>query len=279
MIPYELIIPSAARPHLLQRTLGTLLANVDQFPAYIRIHNDERFPGRREAIDDVVRSIVPRDIPVSVEHDDPPIRHGPALGRLLGSVRTEYVLYSQDDHRVIRQLPIRAALMTLDEWNLNQIRFNKRDTMDKKGREGQEFHKVEKFYEIPTEPPGGHGDTVVVPLCVADHWYFQTGVWRVAAIRPVVDWWIAEGPGAFSEHCEVKINDVFNGKFRHLKTFPAPVPVCSPEQWNDPEVRNAVHKTFIWGRVGEPRFVDHIGTDPADWALERANRDPGAPQV
>ena len=85
--------------------------------------------------------------------------------------------------------------------------------------------------------------------------------------------------GLVVHNCEVKINDVFNGKFRHLKTFPASVPVSSPEEWNDPEVRNAVHKTFIWGRVGEPRFVEHIGTEPEDWALERANRDPLKRQV
>lgn len=281
MIPYDLIIPSASRPHLLQQVLGTLIARVDQLPRHVWIHNDECFPGQREAVDAVVQGMLPDTLPYTVVHDNPPIKHGPTLKWLLDHAETEYVLYSQDDHRVVRPLPIRNALALLARHHLNQIRFNKRDTMDKKGREGQEFFKVESRYflhtslQSPDTVPRELWDEEPVTLCAADHWYFQTGVWRVAAIKPVVDWWSRpEAPGAFTEHCEVKINDVFNGKFRQHVQFPAPVPCCTPEEWNVPLVRATVHKTFIWGPVGEPAFVAHVGGDPKDWALERANRDP-----
>lgn len=300
MIPYEVVIPSAARPHLLEQVLGTLLARVDQLPIIVRIHNDARWPGRREAIEHA-RRMVPDSVPVVIEHDDPPIKHGPALQRLLSQVQTEYVLYSQDDHRVVRPLPIAPALRLLRDHELNQIRFNKRDTMDKKGPEGREFHKIAFWFACPDLPaawqyplpkPGGMPvldlatgqptapiPGTAVPLCAADHWYFQTGLWRVAAIKPVVDWWADPAGGgrlgAFAEHTEVKINDVFNGKYQAQVHFPQPpVPCCEPAQWNDPLVRAAVHRTFIWGPIGEPAFVQHIGHQPADWALERANRDP-----
>jgi hypothetical protein len=106
-------------------------------------------------------------------------------------------------------------------------------------------------------------------------------VWRVAAIQPVVDWWATAGGahGAFDEHCEVKINQVFNGEWRGKHPeFPDSVPCLRPEDgaWNDPAVRARVHRTFIWGKVGEPAFVQHIGHLPEDWALERSNRDPQA---
>lgn len=277
MIPYTLIIPSASRPHLLQDVLGSLMARVDQWPEKIVIHNDEVFPGKAERIQTVAREFVPDELKarVIVGNDNPPIKHGPSLKWLIDHVETEYVLYSQDDHRVIRPLPIRKALGVMAMHHLNQIRFNKRDTMDKKGREGEEFYKVEYHFGVALDSELG---TYEVTLCAADHWYFQCGLWYVPAIRPVINWWSRpDAPGAFTEHCEYKINDVFNGKFGQF--LPNVVPYCEPEQWNIPDIRAKVHRTFIWGKIGEPRFVEHIGHLPEDWALERANRDPQQRQV
>jgi hypothetical protein len=272
MIPYTLIVASASRPHLLKVTLATLFACIDQDPVQVLIHDDAAFPDKQEAIAEAVAFAVPKEIPVVIGYDNPPIQHGPALKWLLDRVETDYVLYSQDDHRVLRPLPIRQALAILDTHRLNQIRFNKRDTLDKKGREGEEFFKVEYHYGVTRHPELG---TFEVTLCAADHWYFQTGLWRVAPIQPVVNWWMSPDGlrvGAFTEHCEYKINDVFNGKYGNF--LPAIVPYCEPAQWNIPLIRATVHKTYIWGRVGEPAYVGHIGGDPQDWAYTRANRDP-----
>jgi hypothetical protein len=270
VIPYEVIIPSASRPHLLARVLQSFFVHVDQPPVRVLLHDDACFPGKAAAVGDALHDHVPLAIDVAWAHDDPPIKHGFALHWLLSRVTTPYVLYMQDDHEVVRDLPVRWALNVLDTHRLNQIRFNKRDTLDKKGRDGEEFFKVEQAF----------GDAT---LCAADHWYFQCGVWRVSAIKPIVDWWATEGAahGAFGEHCEVKINQVMNGQWNHITPKLGPdVPwIDLPELWNKPEIRARVHKTFIWGRIGEPRFVEHIGHLPEDWALERANRDPQTRQV
>ena len=301
MIPYTLIIPSASRPHLLDTVLKTFFEHADQLPVQLILHDDAVFPRKQDLIREVIEARTPKSVPFTYGNDDPPIKHGPTIHWLLKQVTTKYVLYTQDDHQIVRDLPISRALALLDRYQLNQIRFNKRDTLDKKGREGEEFYKVESAFsddpaaserlwktqrssELPDWHCGeagcdGHGHRVT--LCAADHWYFQTGVWRVAAIKPVVDWWATEGGtyGAFAEHCEVKINQVMNGQWQKLISFPPPVPCCDPAQWNDPSIRATVHKTFIWGKIGEPRFVDHIGFKPEDWALERANRDPQSKQV
>ena len=309
MIHYELIIPSASRPHLLDEVLRTLFIHLDQLPARVILHDDARFPGKQAEVADILRERVPKRIPTIFLADDPPISHGPAVQRMLGLVSTEYVLYSQDDHNVVRDLSVGPALRLLDRHRLNQIRFNKRDTMDKKGREGAEFFKVEKLFNgafdhfdgrrVPIEPEtiialsndGQPAKRVRTPsvdlcdlettLCVADHWYFQTGVWRVAAIKPVLDWWVSRPDiGAFSEHMEVKVNQTFNGEWaKHHGALGPEVPILKPEDgaWNDPEVRARVHKTFIWGRIGEPKFVEHSGVDPKDWALIRGNRDQPGP--
>jgi hypothetical protein len=269
MIPYELIIPSASRPHLLLRVLRSLAAYLDHPPVRVLVHDDAVFPDKQQHVEDVVRDTVEHhfgDVPVWFQADNPPLFHGPSLQRLLAAVETPYVLYSQDDHQAVRPIPVRAALAVLHAHGLNQIRFNKRDTLDKKGREGAEFFKKEFSF----------GPLTI--CCAADHWYFQTGIWRVAAIKPVVDWWA--GPlgaqhGHFSEHMEVKVNQVFNGQWRSKHPpFPSEVPeLDDPTRWAEPAIRATVHKTFIWGPVGEPAYVQHLGTDPKDWALIRGNRD------
>lgn len=271
MIPYTLIIPSASRPHLLEKVLTSFFRHADQRPVKLLLHDDAVFPNKRGLVEAALLFAVPAEVPVVWQYDSPPIKHGPALHWLLDRVDTEYCLYTQDDHEIVRDLPIAEALGLLDRYGLNQIRFNKRDTLDKKGREGEEFFKVEHYFDG-------------WPLCGADHWYFQCGVWRVAAIKPVVDWWMSpEGSaqGAFGEWCEVKINQVMNGQWNHVipKLGPHVPWIDLPEVWNQPEIRARIHKTFIWGKIGEPRFVEHIGHLPEDWALERANRDPQQRQV
>ena len=289
MIPYDLIIPSASRPHLLDEVLRTLFLHLDQPPARVLIHDDAVFPDQQGVIGEVIAERVPKGIPAITLYDRPPITHGPALKKLLDRVTTEYVLYSQDDHKAVRDLPVGPALNLLDVHGLNQIRFNKRTTMDKKGREGEEFYKVERQFFCKDLPEKWQLDAAHsfskdvtsdifrwVRCCIADHWYFQTGVWRVAAIKPVVDWWMANPEiGAFTEHMEVKINQVFNGEWRLLHPKWPGVPVLDPQDgaWNDPAVRARIHKTFIWGKIGEPAFVTHTGGERKDWASPRANRD------
>ena len=252
-LPYDLIIPSARRPHLLGPTIRTLLAHVDRQPERILIHDDICWEGRDRAMQDVLQSI-PAEKLVYGEHA-PPIRHGPALGWLLDRVQTEYVLYSHDDFETIRPLPISTALDVMHTYHLHHIRFNKRATMDYKG----EFRKIEKRF-------GEH------TLTVADHWYFQTSLWRVDQIRPVVRWWMTDGAGcgAFAEHAEVKINQVFNGQWFPLFTPPPTMEFAGePTRWNDPEYRARFQKTFIWGKVGNGAYIKHLGHAAHDWALPR----------
>ena len=221
-------------------------------PTRVLIHNDEVFPGREREMIDLIEYFG-GFVTLQYVSCRPPRRLGPALKWLLDRVTTEYVLYTQDDHEVVRPLPITRALGVMDKFGLNQIRFNKRTTMDKKG----DFVKVEYTFNDGALP--------VATLCVADHWYFQTGVWRVAPIRSVVDWWSDVGPGRFDEHSEAKINDAFNGGMRKYG-YPG---LIASDVWNNPKVRAETVKTFIWGPIGEPPFIKHIGTEEKDWALTR----------
>jgi len=180
-----------------------------------------------------------------------PKGHGPALHWLLTHVQGPYCLYTQDDHETVRNIPAISALQTMARYHLNQIRFNKRATVEFKETHKGRWYKKEVRCEDK-------------PLCVSDHWYFQTSLWRVSAIKPVVDAYQAhwhEGKW-FNEHSESKINAALDGYRPDLYTPDPPI-------WgdpSDPNVREVCQRTFIWGPIGNDRYIKHIGDDPKDWA-------------
>ena len=251
-IDYELIVPSASRPHLLEPALGSLFAQVDQLPVRVIVHDDAAFPGRRAAVEAVLARVVPPGIPLVYQHDDPPWSHGPALHWLLAQAQTEFLLYTQDDLRVVRPLPIQQTLWLMRKYQLHHVRFNKRPTMEWK----------RDWQKLPVEFDG-------VTFCISDHWYFQTSLWRKDMIRPVVAWlWAMLGP-RFADQAEAKINHVLDGREPHFghPFFPLPPKKCDPMH---PRIRHEFQRTYIWGPVGEDRFVENLGFQPEDWALTRA---------
>lgn len=254
MIPYSIIIPSASRPHLLQPTVDSLLKHIDQLPKDFIVHDDAAFDVSYDTMERIVASTWSLDYVSLFWHRKPPIGHGPALHWLLNTVQTEYVLYSQDDHVVERMLPIQETLRVMEEYNLHQVRFNKRQTMDKKETTTGTFYKKEIDF-------GG------TTLCVSDHWYFQTSLWRVSFIKPIVDWFMAheyEGPW-FHEKCEDKINRAIDG---FIEGFPPELNNhMNFEGSHVPSIRARKARTFIYGPVNEPKFITHIGNKPEDWAL------------
>lgn len=251
MIPYELIIPSSSRPHLLGPVLESLFEHVDQSPVRMIVHDDPVFPGKQTEVVHVATTA--RDqhaVRLLLQTEaSPPVGHGPSLYHLLKEVQSKYVLYSQDDHVAVRTLPIAAALSVMENFNLNHVRFNKRATMGFKGT----WAKKEQSF----------GPDI---LTVSDHWYFQTSLWRVSVIRPIVEWWMANS-NAFAEHCEVKINRTLNGQVPEYGAA-----ACVPPTWADPmaaNVRAQYQRTFIWGPIGEDKYIQHIGDKIEDWAMFR----------
>lgn len=246
-IPYELILPSASRPHLLRPVLESLLANVDQLPQRVIVHDDSAFPGKQEEVHAVVaEASAAYGLPYHFGLDNPPIFHGPTIKWLLDRVTTEYVVYSQDDHVVVRPIPVREGLRILHEHAFHYVQWNKRTTATQ------------------TDYPSKKALTIDgLPFVINPHWRFQTSLWRVARIRPVVDY--LHGLNTLREHCESKINHCMNGGYPGFDAYPTPDPSVSMVG----DVREQFQRTLIWGRHGEPQFVKHIGDKPEDWALPR----------
>lgn len=277
-LSYDLIVASASRPHLLRPTLASLRLYSDMPPSRIILHDDAAFPGKKDEIAAVVSDVFGCSAPVTFGYDDPPIRHGPTLKWLLDRTDAEYALYTQDDHQVIRPLPIQSALTVMYEYDLNQVRFNKRDTGPWKETWKGRWYKVPvTFPDRRDDARGawvfpGHSDVPGTVLTVSDHWHFQTSLWRVSVIKPIVDWFMDDmQEGAwFSEHCEAKANNALNGNVerfpRGLVTLP-PSALTPEQRERDQEVRATYQKTFIWGGIDCKAYVRHIGNKPDDWAL------------
>ena len=299
---YEIIVTSASRPHLLQPTLETLLGHVDPYPSRILIHNDAAFGAGTTLADhrwmQTKAMLAGLDLPCELvlHHADPPRRLGMALAWLIGNVTADYVLYSQDDFVTLRGLPIRRALAVMAANDLHQIRFNKRATLGQKDTWKGVWKKQEVAFcadpiyarsfwgadRQPSLPPwhcgqagcDGHGTRQI--LTVSDHWYFQTGLWRTSVIRAALFWLTQPNRlNLFAESsAEETINSLFDGEFGPIPGLTIPHRHLADVASN----RARVQKTFIWGPIGEDRYVRHIGTDPADWAgqhrREPQERDP-----
>jgi hypothetical protein len=271
MTPYEIIVTSASRPNLLGPTLSSLMAALDQRPEAILVHDDAVFPGRRDAVKDVIQdhclSCFAVPPPVFFTYTDPPRRLGLALKLLLGQVRTEYVLYSQDDFVTVRPLPIQETLAVMDFNSLHQVRFNKRATMEQKDTWQGVWRKREaRFRE-------GDSEDSWRTLTVADHWYFQTGLWRTSVIRAALDWLTAtpgrtrllsDGSG------ELAINDVMDGVYGPVPGLRVPDP---EDDASASEIRAEIQRTFIHGPIGADRFIRHIGIDREQWAGDHERGD------
>ena len=272
---YDILVASASRPHLLYPTLRTLLSNVDIPPARIIVHDDAAFAGKYPAIlaaIEAAKSEAHCNARTLVEHNDPPILHGPALYRLLSQCESEYALYTQDDHVVVRALPISDALQVMHAHGFNHVRFNKRDTMPYKETWQGRWYKVPMQFEVIDKFDDGLGNqSRLVTLTISDHWHFQTSLWRVAHIRAVVDWFMNDfrESVSFHEHCEMKINNAMNGnvpRFPPLITMP-PSDLPQGRRERDQSTRAKYQRTFIWGGIDEKAYIKHIGGKPEDWAL------------
>lgn len=259
MTPYAVIVTSVHdRADLLDRTLRTMLAQLDQRPRRIVVHEDVRasqpfVQGRTETI---LASIEGESgIPIRFLQTRPGTGLGRAVLRVLDATDTEFVLYTQEDFDFLRPLPVGRCLDLMAANRLHHVRFNKRKTMRTKGADRpshEQFHKVEVSY-------GGQ------TLCVSDHWYFQASLWRREIAREGFAYLVGQaGPERAIDYCEMKFNRWYNavhGGDRDLR---------------DPSLRQERLRTFIWGGIGEPAFIRHTGSERRSQGWEERPRSPNS---
>jgi hypothetical protein len=245
LIPYEVLITSVHdRGDLLERTLRSMLPRLDQKPTRILINEDARadrevVEGRTEAILDGIR----RDFGVEVVllAQRPGTGLARALLRLYEHAATEFVFYTQEDFDFVRDVPVSRALEIMQRHALNHVRFNKRNTLPVKGA-----HHADKRKWWTKEEVAFDGQA----LCVSDHIYFQACLNRRALLLEGLKE-IFYGNPSGNVRIEAAVNKWFNTKYGEG---------CGSVD-GDQAVRRDVLKTFVWGPVGEERFILHTGAE------------------
>jgi hypothetical protein len=244
VIPYEVIVSSVHdRGDLLERTLWSMLGQVDQAPARVLIHEDARadrevVQGRTEAIADRVRGRF--NVPVELILTRPGTGLPRAMLRLLELASTEFVFYTQEDFDFVRPVPVARCLEIMQGHALNHVRFNKRVTLPVKGA-----HRERSAWWTKEEVAFG-GQT----FCVSDHVYFQANLTRRAVLLEGFKELFSRHPGG-AVRCEAAFNAWFNKKYGDGA---GSVDGCQAK-------RRDLLRTFVWGGVGEPRFVLHTGAE------------------
>ena len=137
MIPFDVIVSSVHdRADLLDRTLRSMLAALDQRPARLLVHEDVRpeLPfeaGRTQALCGAVEREL--GVPVVVIQTNPGGGLSLAMAQLLEAASTEFVFYTQEDFDFVREVPVGRCLEIMQRHALTHVRFNKRDTLPVKG--------------------------------------------------------------------------------------------------------------------------------------------------
>lgn len=243
MIPYDVIVPSVHdRRDLLDRTLRSMMVALDQKPARILVHEDARkdmpvVEGATEAILAKIESEF--EVPIVFKTTRPGKGHARANEWLLSTADTDLVFYTQEDFDFLRAVPIGRCLEIMTEYQMNQVRFNKRKTMAVKGAHrpiGERWTKKEVTF----------GDQV---FCISDRWYHQAAVWRRSFALRAYSAVIMTSNETIISHCEDKVDHWINQKIGGG---------CGSVDGDQPARLNKV-RTFIWGGVGEPAFVKHTG--------------------
>lgn len=239
---YDLCITAVSeRADLFAQAMKSISQNLDTPPMRIFVHEDVR-PGSKPGT--IAGWLAANVDPGIVVHrvSSPAAGLGSGMLWCFEQTSSPYVLYTQEDIGAARPFPIRRALEVMDAGNCNQIRFNQRTTLPckhgDKGRNPNAWRKVEVQIDGQT-------------LCVSDHFYTPTALWRVApalaGMRAVLKGQTISSSGQFV----ARFNDWMN------RTHGDGV-----RPWNDQMMRHERLRTYIWGPIGEPAFLTNL--DPGN---------------
>jgi len=159
------------------------------------------------------------------------------------AVTSKYTLKWEDDFKPEMEIPIDTCVKLMDKYpHINQICFNKRETMSKKGWNGKDFMKEQRYFELDGEQ---------IPLVVKEKWWFGTALWRSSFIKPIFRYW----PTNTHNH--------FNFQVLIPKTgWRGGHPIPTPQKIEE------VIGCYIYGKTGDKRMVFHAGINDSIWSGE-----------
>lgn len=249
---------SASRPWQLEKTHDALVRHL-KYSGELRFHLIESVlvPEYSELC---VKFAKDHGYSVSIIH--PAKGQGFAMDYALRNVITsEYSLKWEDDFRPIKDIPLDICVELMDaHQNVNQICFNKRETMAGKEYQGQDGSTL----VWPKEQREFLLDGVVIPLVVKEKWWFGTSLWRISFIKPLFRWWPHNTHNMMNDCVLIPL-----ARAGSVSTLPrgrdgglVPSPMDIEEKVG----------CYIWGRTGDPPMVEHTGVGDSIWAGEFQKR-------
>jgi len=243
-VTYDVVVTTVTdRNDLFVQSMESLLAHVDVPPQGIIVNEDTRDHPDTAAGRGLVeawlhaaqaagriKDFIHRQIPAG--------GMGPAVvwATEQAAIRmtSPFVLFTQEDWEFLRPTPVRACLSLMEVHGLHHVRFNKRKTMRAK--------HADTDHPWPKVQVDFGGQT----CCISDHWYTQTSLWRVSVALAALRAATVHNPTAHG----------FVPTFNHIMNMTG----YDGRDVMDPAFRHEKLKTYIWGPVGEPAFVRHLGS-------------------
>jgi hypothetical protein len=225
------------RADLFVETMASMLAHLETPPGRLIVHEDVRPGSAPGAIGSWLAACG-----ISHEHKiTAPARGlGPAMRWCFEQTTQPIVFYTQEDWRFVRPLPLARCVEIMERHGLHHVRFNKRKTLRAKHQDTPHpWHKMEVSFD------DAQGE--VQTFCVSDHWYTQASLWRVDAVRAALAATAEKDPQANA--FVAALNHWLNLKY-----------IGDPRCVQDQKTRHARMRTYIWGPVGEPAFIQHLGS-------------------
>lgn len=225
------------RADLFIETMSTMLAQLDTPPARLIVHEDVR-PGSDAG--PIAAWLHQCGIPYEHRVTAPSRGLGPAMLWCFRQARMPIVFYTQEDWRFVRPVPVQRCLEIMELHGLNHVRFNKRKTLRAKGED-----TPNPWYKVEVE----FADAAGVPqkFCISDHFYTQASLWRVAPVMGGLEACAEKAPQA----------NAFVSAFNHHMNMKH---IGIPAKVQDQQLRHRHLKTYIWGPVAEPKFIEHLGS-------------------
>jgi hypothetical protein len=253
-----LVTAVSERADLFMECMPRLLSNIDVWPWRLIVHEDVRPGSAPGEIAGWLHRARTEGLIADYVHQvtDPAKNYGPAMLWCFEQATQPIVLYTQEDWLVVRTVPVARALGIMEAHGLNHILFHKRKTMRWKHADTPTpWEKVEIQFSV-------EGEEQPQTLCVSEHWNTQLTLWRVAEALP----------GLQANQHSPQAN-AFVARFNHWMNTRAGLDTTT---WKDQQLRHERLRTYIWGPVGEPRYIQHLGTDrttgPIEHTAEKAAR-------
>jgi hypothetical protein len=250
--PIDVWRMSASRPWQLQKTSQALFDHL-KYDGELRYHLIESV-----LVEELSNECIEyaKSLGYSIHVIKPARGQGHAMDYALKNViKSEHALKWEDDFMPEVDIPLNTCVKLMNKYShINQICFNKRETMTVKECLGEYNKKVywpkeQRFFELNGQQ---------IPLVVKEKWWFGTALWRVNYIKPKFTYWEKNTHNLMNDKVLLPLAGSKRGVGRNRIGRHIPTPE---------EIEKHIG-CYIYGKHEDKRMVFHSGLNDSIWSGE-----------